>query len=217
MLTPETTLVRLSHSQAGTALAGSLTHPEGAARLQVAPGRQYSGLPLRLIQGRDESRRRQRRRRGRLAGFEAQSSRRRSCQATAAGGRFSQRRAAMMEIIPGQCAEGDEGQVRECREGRPQDLEGAEGQVPGGRRPPGNRGFQIGYRVLSSRRATLSGELSAAAPCARVEKGTGLEYAVREDHPHVQVGPEPAVGPRYARQNVKGGARLSHNNRCWAA
>ena len=80
----------------------------------------------------------------------------------------------MMEFIPRQCAEGDEGQVQECREGRPQDLEGAEGQVSGGR-PPGNRGSQMGYRFLSSRRATLSGELSAAAPCARVEKGTGLD------------------------------------------
>ena len=51
----------------------------------------------------------------------------------AAGRCFSQGRIPAMEVIPGPCVEGDEGQVRECREERPQDVEGAEGQAPGGR------------------------------------------------------------------------------------
>ena len=110
---------------------------------------------------------------------------------TAARGWFPQVRIPTMEVVPGRGAEGPTVQIREGRKERPQDPEGAEGQDPGRRRPCGHGESQRGHRVLSLRRAALGRQLSAAAPCQRVEKGKGGQRSVQEDDPHVQGGPEP--------------------------
>ncbi len=69
--------------------------------------------------------------------------------------------------------------------------EAAQGQDPRRRRPRGDAEPKGRHRVLSPRRGTLGGELSATAPSAWIEEGKGRERALQEDRPHVQGGPEP--------------------------